>query len=215
MMHHVELVLFDLDGVLIDTAPILKRTYCDISDELGLACPPETEIRRTVTMSPQRAIDYLFGEHALRAGELFSEVWGTNVCCAMPFEGIPELLRDLRNLRIAVGTVTSRNSAEASILLKVSHLDQYIDDLVTWGHYRVAKPSPACILVAVERMKRAPDSAAYVGDLPNDIKAARAAGCLAIGAVWSSSADREALKSSGADLIVEKPHEIKRIILKG
>lgn len=207
MSSDLKAILFDLDGVLVDTAVVLARTYQDISERLGIDPPLETQVNRTITMSPRKAIGYLFGSNAGMAAGMLDKVLTANMRYAMAFDGVVELLEDLRSMWIAVGTVTSRNSAYTSILLEAADLGRYMDDIVTWGHYRVAKPAPTCINVALGRMGIAPGDTAYVGDQPVDMKAAKGAGCMAVGVTWSSTTEEE-LSEAGADIVIEKPKDI-------
>lgn len=204
---NLEAILFDLDGVLVDTAAVLLKTYQNISGRLGIDPPTETQVKRTIAMSPRKAIDYLFGDSAGSIGSMIDEVLTANMRLAKPFGGVTALLEELRSMGITIGTVTSRNSTHASALLNAADLGRFMDDIVTWGHYRVAKPAPTCIFVALDRIGKKPSDTAYVGDQPEDMKAAKGAGCMAIGVIWSSTTIEE-LSEAGADVIIEKPKDI-------
>lgn len=204
---NLEAILFDLDGVLVDTVAVLLKTYQDISGRLGIDPPTETQVKRTITMSPRKAIDCLFGDSAGSISSMIDEVLTANMRLAKPFGGVTALLEELRSMGITVGTVTSRNSTHASALLNAADLGRFMDDVVTWGHYRIAKPSPICILVALERMGKVADKAAYVGDQSVDMIAAKRASVLAIGVTWSSAVEKE-LAEAGADIIIYEPREI-------
>ena len=68
------------------------------------------------------------------------------------------------------------------------------------------KPHPEPLLLALERLAASPDDAAYVGDSPYDMQAAKAAGIYAIGVTWGRIHDRDALKD--ADVIVDTAEEL-------
>lgn len=207
MSSDLKAILFDLDGVLVDTAAVLARTYQDISERLGIDPPLSTQVNMTITMPPSKAIGYLFGSNTGIAVDMLDKVLTANMRYAKAFDGVAELLKDLSSMGIALGIVTSRNSTHTSALLLATDLGRFMDDIITWGHYRVAKPAPTCINVALRRMGIAPGGAAYVGDQPVDMKAAKGAGCMAVGITWSSMTEDE-LSEAGADIVIEKPKDI-------
>src|SRR5439155_1177641 len=72
------------------------------------------------------------------------------------------------------------------------------------------KPHPAPLLLALERVEADADDAAYVGDSPYDMQAARAAGMLAVGVAWGRIHDRDAL--SDADVVVDTAEELLGVL---
>jgi len=201
-----------MDGVLIDTTALVYNTYTEICKYYDIPSPSEEQVLRTISMSPRSAIDHLFGAKAPNINKLFNSTWAKQKAKALPFNGIHEILRYLKKEKdLILGVVTSRNSDDASTLLTSAGLTEYFDDIVTWGYYRSAKPSPACLLIAVERLGKTTDHAAYVGDQPVDMKAAKNAGCTAIGATWSHTSEAE-LVTAGADVIVHEPLAIMNYI---
>jgi len=87
--------------------------------------------------------------------------------------------------------------------------------VITWGHYRVPKPSPACLIVALQKIGKPPSKTAYVGDQATDILAAKSAGILAVGAIWDSNASEDNLRSAGADIIAKEPLEVLNLVMTG
>jgi len=211
MRYQLETIFFDLDGVLVDTSAIVKKTCVEISKRLGLIAPFEKKLTETISKPPQQILKELFPAHPDEARTLYFYFWSKYIQDAQPFEGIPELLTGLQGIGLAIGTVTSRNGKDTSALLNASRILHYMDDVVTWGHYRAAKPSPNCIFVALERMRKEAHRAAYLGDQPIDMMAAKRAGVLAIGTSWGSGNEVE-LTQAGADTIISTPGELLEII---
>lgn len=199
--------MFDMDGVLIDTISLVYNTYTEICKHYNIQCPSEENVLETISMSPRSAIDYLFGAQAPNISNLFNSTWAKNKNMARPFNGIRKALTHLRTENLILSVVTSRNSDDTLTLLTSAGLTEYFDDIVTWGYYRSAKPSPACLFIALKRLGKRPDCAAYVGDQPVDMKAAKNANCTAIGVTWSHTREDE-LAIAGADAIVHEPSEI-------
>jgi phosphoglycolate phosphatase len=211
MKNRLQVILFDMDGVLIDTTALVYNTYTEICKYYNIPCPSEEQVLKTMSMSSRRAINYLFGAQAPDINNLFSSTWVKHKNKARPFNGIREALTYLRNENLMLSVVTSRNSDDASTLLISAGLTKYFDDIVTWGYYRSAKPSPACLLIALERLGKGTDCAAYVGDQPVDMEAAKNANCTAIGVTWSYTPEDE-LITAGADAIVHEPSAIASYI---
>jgi HAD superfamily hydrolase (TIGR01509 family) len=213
-MYELGVVLFDLDGVLVNTVSLLKQAYRDVARDLGIKPPDREALSKAAQIGPQRALKELFGEADDEPKVAFDRYWRASIKRVSCFAGIAELLRVLSSFEIILGTVTSRNSADALSLLDAAGIRSYMRTIVTWGHYRVPKPSPACLLVALQKTGRQPSETAYVGDQPADMLAAKSAGIIAIGAIWDVNADEDALRRAGADVIARKPKDILPLVFK-
>ncbi len=211
MRYQLETIFFDLDGVLVDTSAIVKKTCVEISKRLGLMPPSEKKLNETINKPPRQILIELFPVHPSEARTLYFYFWSKYIQDAQPFEGILELLAGLQRIGLAIGTITSRNAKDTLALLNASRILPYMNDVVTWGHYRTAKPSPNCIFIALERMRKEAHGAAYLGDQPVDMMAAKRAGVLAIGTLWGAD-DEVALTQAGADTIINAPREVLEII---
>lgn len=211
-MGDLKLILFDMDGVLVDTTSLLKKCYSDLAHYLNTRHPTKEELRDAIQMSPTRAIGHLFKDQRYEVRHAFNQYWKKNIKQASAFIGISELLDELVARNVGIGTVTSRNNPDTLTLLTTTGLLNYMRTVITWGRYRTAKPSPACLLVALSETSILPSEAAYVGDQAIDMHAAKNAGMLAVGAVWDLEANKEELEDAGADIIVEKPKEITRLL---
>jgi pyrophosphatase PpaX len=74
------------------------------------------------------------------------------------------------------------------------------------------KPDPEPLLLAAKRMKVAPETCAYVGDSPFDIRAAKAAQMQAIAVTWGGIHDRAKLEREEPDAIVEHAEELYDVL---
>ncbi len=207
------LVLFDLDGVLIDTTTVLKNCYKEIGRIAGSPIQSEEQLRSLVRMSPKTAIRNFNGGN-IDLVNAFDQLWNKQARLASPFPGISNLLDQLSWRNIDLGVVTSRNKTDTTILLGASHLSDRMRTIITWGNYRIAKPSPICILTALEESRSQPNHAIYVGDQDKDMKAARSAGVSAIGAAWDQYANSEELIQAGAQLIAKTPSEVLDFVIR-
>jgi len=214
-MYDLDVIFFDLDGVLLDTLSSLKQTYQDVSQYLGKKPLSKVALNRAVQFGPQKALRELFPEADRKARAAFNHYWRANIESVSCFVGVTELLMALSSTKVILGTVTSRNSSDAYSLLDAARLRDYMQIVVTWGHYRVPKPSPACLIVALQKAGKPPSKTVYVGDQATDILAAKSAGVLAVGAIWDVNASEDDLKAAGADIIAKEPIEILDLVKTG
>jgi pyrophosphatase PpaX len=74
------------------------------------------------------------------------------------------------------------------------------------------KPEPDPVLLAIERLGGTPEGAAYIGDSPFDIRAAKAAGAFAIGVAWGGIHPDERLLAEEPDAFVRSPRELLDVL---
>lgn len=197
-------LLLDLDGVLVDSRPQLRACFEQVAHGLGLDPPRQEVLARISTLSPRAAARRLFpGRDRWAVGKLVDAAFA-EADSPIVAPGIPLLVEFLPDVARAV--VTSRNKVQARSILTRSGLAPAFRCVVTWGDTMRHKPAPDPLQLALRLVGRG--RGAYVGDAPSDMRAAKAGGLLAIGALWSSSFSAADLVRAGADVIVEEPMEI-------
>ncbi|WKV72847.1 HAD family hydrolase [Streptomyces sp. PCS3-D2] len=194
-------VLFDLDGVLLDshaaqlatlagfaTSALDRRvTVADLPT--GAATVPRQQVLAELGLSG--AINDDGWDAATATASLGTEVF--------PFVG--ETLTALRAAGVATGIVTLRSHRRVGWLLPPDVVD--LIDTVVCFEDAAPKPAPDGLLLALRQLDVAPEGAVFVGDTELDVHAARAAGVRVVGAGWGF-AGPEALSRAGADLVL--PH---------
>jgi pyrophosphatase PpaX len=203
-------VVFDLDGTLIDTIPLIVASHRhavqtvlgrDISERelrAGIGRPLPEQMR---IFDAERADDlyhaYRTFNHANTAEYLG---W---------FDGIDRLLERLAadGVRLAVATSKSRDAVDLAFSLQPPPV--VFDACITLEDTETHKPDPAPVLLAIERAGGIPADAAYVGDAVFDLAAARAAGCGFVGVTWGVGT---AAELAGADAIAETPDELYDVL---
>lgn len=208
-----ETVLFDLDGTLIDsrdlilasfrhaTRTVLGRT---IPDEVLMANVGGHGIRaQMLEFDPERA-DELVRVYREHNHAIYSDVTA--------FDGILAVLDrlDAEGRRLGIVTVKSRPTVDVTF----DHLPlrRYFDVVVTGDDTDRHKPDPRPLLIALERIGASPESAAYVGDSPFDIRAAKAAGMTAIAVEWGRIHPRARLEAEEPDHFVRTPEELLDVL---
>jgi pyrophosphatase PpaX len=204
-------VLFDLDGTVVDsggiilasmrhaTQAVLERDYSD-RELLASVGGPGLEAQMHA-FAPDRV------EELVRVYREHNEpLHDTLEAC----DGMTEALETLKAQCRRLGVVTAKRRSTVELAfarLPIAHLF----DTVVGGDETVEhKPKPAPLLLALERLSAAPVEAAYVGDSPYDVAAARAGGLYAVGVTWGRIHGREAL--SDADAVVDTAEELLAVL---
>lgn len=208
----IQAVIFDMDGVLIRTAPqhyaAWKRVFAEMGRDFS-----EEEFRSTFGMRNQEILrrflgETISGEQVEELGRRKEEYYRALLREGVePAPGLLELLHKLKSsgIRVAVGTSAPEENVRF-ILEKLGIMGQ-IDVLVTEEDVRRGKPDPEVFLLAAERLGVEPAKCLVIEDAPAGIEAAKKAGmcCVAI----TGTRPREEL--AGADMVVDGLGEISRL----
>jgi len=195
----VDAVLFDWDGTLLDSAEASYRCYVRLFDSYGIGFDRALFSR---SYSPNWHRTY---EAVGLAPDRWPEAdqrWLDHYCAeeSRLVPGAREALARVEGAGIAQGIVTSGDRTRVSRELAGLEVERYFRTVVFGGDTPNRKPHPEALLLALERMGVAPGRAAYVGDSPEDVEMARAAGVRAVG-VPGGFPNREALAASRPDLL--------------
>jgi phosphoglycolate phosphatase len=131
---------------------------------------------------------------------------------SVPYPGIPELLKRLREEGVAMGIVTNKPEELSHRLAEGIGLSHFFAALLGGDSLPERKPDPAPLLHMKERLGAGDGRCVMVGDMIIDIVAARAAGFPSAAASWGFSS-RETLLSASPDLLAESPAVLGEWIL--
>jgi pyrophosphatase PpaX len=182
-------VLFDLDGTLADTVPLILRCYRHtMREHRGSELPDELWIR--TIGRPLRSAMGDFTEDAAEAERMvqtyveFQRGVHDDMVCAFP--DARRALEQLRGRGVRVGVVTSKGREMTGRTLGCCGIDDVLDVLVTADDVSRGKPDPEPVLKALELLglDDVPDEVLFVGDSPHDLVSGRAAGVKTAGALW-------------------------------
>lgn len=212
-LHHLETILFDFDGTLIDASDVICASFNHALQSVGLALLSSEEIRRGIG----RPLREIFREYA--PPELVEDVIGAyrQAFSRQSLEGsrlipgvaslVPRLARDY-----ALGIVTSRTSGGVHVLMRHFNLEEYFDSVVGVEEVSECKPSPEPVLRALFELNAEPYRSALVGDTVHDVQAARASGVLPIGVATGSHSGADLL-SAGADRVLDSIADLDELLL--
>jgi pyrophosphatase PpaX len=209
----VRAVLFDLDGTLIDSVPLIVASMrhafeghpnapTDPEWVAMIGTPLDGMIRRWAKdAADAEVLKDRYKEHQ----------WAHHDAMVKAFPGVPELLEALsaRGLPMAVVTSKMRGSAERSLrhLGLARHFRAVVGLEATARH----KPDPEPVLHALAMLAVDPGHAAFVGDSPHDVRAGNAAGVATVAGLWGPF-DRATLAESRPTAFASAPDQVLGIL---
>jgi pyrophosphatase PpaX len=187
--------LFDFDGTLVDTTEMIHLSMRHAtSSVLGRDDIPRETLLANVGKPLPRQMELIDAEKAESLLEAYrSHHEEHHDALIGEFPGVEESLARLRSAGILVAVVTSKRRLSVEMALKnFPGLRDVVDRFVTLEDTTQHKPSPEPLLRGLELLGGIPkESAAYVGDSPFDVQAAKAAGLTSVAVSWGAfSEDR-------------------------
>ena len=213
-MSPAPLLLFDLDGTLIDSAPDLAGAANDLRAEYGLAPLPTAALRPMVGAGARGMVGIAFGVQpgdarfdALRDAFLarYAErlLHSTRV-----FDAMLPVLDALDTAGLPWGIVTNKAMRFTAPLVDGLGLSRRARVVIAGDTTPHAKPHPAPLLEAARRLGVSAGACAYIGDDHRDMLAGRAAGMLTLAAAWGYLGQGEPVQAWGADQVLSSPSQL-------
>jgi pyrophosphatase PpaX len=206
-------VLFDLDGTVIDSGAIILASMKHAAKEVLGEEPPDELLMAAVggpgleaqmhALAPDR-VEELVTVYRAHNEPLHAEL----VCCV----GIDDLLVRLKDEGRRLGIVTAKRRATVALAFDVLPLAHLFETVVGGDETKRHKPDPEPLLLAAERMGVDPEDCAYVGDSPFDIRAAKAAGMFAVAVTWGGIHERATLDAEEPDAIVDSAEDLYGVL---
>ncbi|GGL72643.1 hydrolase [Streptomyces fumigatiscleroticus] len=196
-----DLVIFDNDGVLVDSEPISNRLLAAYLTELGHPTSYEDSLRDYMGAAMHRVHDLIEERTSRRLPEDFDDVFHGRVFAAFerdlePVAGVVGVLEKLAADGVPYCVASSGSHARIRVGHRKTGLDRWFDDARIFSSEDVGrgKPAPDLFLYAAERMGVAPKRCVVVEDSPLGVRAAVAAGM----DVYGFTAMTPAAKLAGA-----------------
>ena len=216
-----ELVLFDLDGTLVDSSPDLAYSADSMLEQLGMPRRGEECIRNWIGNGIERLVKRaLTGEmHAepdaalyKNAMPIFLEIYEQNACVlSRCYDGVKDSLNYLREHHYRTGCVTNKATRFTNILLQSLGIHDDFDIIISGDTLAKKKPDPMQLLHAAEHFKVSPDRSLMVGDSINDVEAARAAGFQILCVTYGYNLGQD-IRATNPDAVVDTLGELPSLL---
>lgn len=186
-----KLVLFDLDGTLLDSLPDLYSASVSMAQSLNIAVPNLNQVEQWIGNGAgvlvQRilanqlhtmTIDARLDEALKHFMEAYQQLGNKQ---SRLYDGVEGLLGELHQSGVRQGVITNKPSRFTKPLLSQFGILHYFDLVYSGDSFAEKKPHPMPLLTAAQQMGFAVDECLMVGDSSNDINAARACGMPCLG----------------------------------
>ncbi|WP_197502195.1 HAD-IA family hydrolase [Mycobacterium sp. E2733] len=185
-----ELVIFDLDGTLTDSAEGIVASFLHALEHVGVAVPDGDLVAQIVGPPMDDTFRSMLGEDAERAitafrAEYGSRGWAMNTL----FDGIEPLLADLSAAGVRLAVATSKLEPTARRILAHFGLDRYFEVIAGASPEGSRKTKVDVLAHALEQLRPLPERVLMVGDRSHDVHGAAAHGIDTVVVGWGYGRD--------------------------
>lgn len=208
------LVIFDLDGTLLETVGDLAASCNAVLRRHGLPEHDYAAYRRFVGNGVRKLCERALPEE-LRSEERIDRVRDEFVayytahidCHSYAYEGIFDLLKELAARKVKIAVVSNKFQQGTELLVRKFFPE--IPFVAVFGNRPEVplKPDPAADLEVLRLAGVSASETLHIGDTASDIRAAKAAGIGAVGVSWGFRS-REELLEAGAEVVIDHPREL-------
>lgn len=186
-------ILFDLDGTLLDSVPVILKTARDVFKLMEISYD-ESDLRKSIGVPLKvQALRYA-GDKALEFTELYRREYAKyQEEDGHVFPYTIEMLDTLRANGYATALVTSKVNPTAQRALDRTGMAGKFDVVITADDVEHPKPHPQPLLKALEILKVAPEESIYVGDSLFDVDAAQRANVTMVAVSWGARSKEDML----------------------
>ncbi|MFI0542612.1 HAD-IA family hydrolase [Streptomyces sp. WSLK1-3] len=206
----VRAVVFDLDGVIVDSFEVMREAFSIAYDEVvGVGEAPFDEYNRHLgryfpdimrIMGLPPALEEPFVRESYRLAPL-----------VQVFPGIPELLGELRCRGLPLAVATGKAGERARALLDQLGLLGMFDVVIGSDEVARPKPAPDMVELAVSVLGARPEETVMLGDAVTDLHSARGAGVAAAAALWAGI-DPAPLLREFPDFVLHSPADLLDLV---
>lgn len=223
MKRTYDLVIFDLDGTLCDTAPDIERCLNRALREFDLPQVSRDRVLKAIGPGGKAFYRAILPDHivsgstdylplAERVVERYRSYYTESTTeFTRPFPGIVETLGELRRRGVFLAVASNKPQEQTRKIVAELGLSPYFREVIGPESAEHPKPKPDMLRFVMERCQCAADRTLIVGDTDNDMLAGRAAGVTTVFVTWGYRALSE-MDPDTIDLVVESPRELEEIV---
>jgi HAD superfamily hydrolase (TIGR01509 family) len=208
----LQTVIFDMDGVIVDTEPVHNYAYYQHFKELGIEV--SAEMFATFTGNSTKNVFEKIKNHfgiaediptlVEKKRSLFNDAFDTKEDLFL-LEGVEELIKQLHQNGIQLILASSSSKVTINRVFNRFKLHTYFSHIVSGEDFPQSKPNPAIFLEAVRLAKSNKENCIVIEDSTNGIKAAYAAGIFCVG---YRSVNSKKQDYSLANLVIDRFEEL-------
>jgi phosphoglycolate phosphatase len=175
-MTNKQLLIFDMDGTLIDSGDVISNTINYVRTNIGLKEMPKDELLTNLNNPDINSSEFFYGTSAFtdEQTELFGKYYHENcIKDILLYDGIKELLETMsKHFTLSIATNASVEFAKK--MIEYLNIDHYFDYIIGSNNVKVAKPDPEMLLNTVETLNIKIEDSILIGDSNKDKNAAKA-----------------------------------------
>lgn len=201
-MAQIKLIIFDLDGTLVDAYSAIFRSFNYTMRKLNLPCRRNSVIRRAVGWGDENLLKPFVEEKALKKALLIYRRHHkiSLLKYSRLFPGVAKLLAGLKFKGYKLAVASNRPTRFSRILIRHLGIEKYFDYALCSDRLKYGKPHPLILNRIIRRFSLKPQQALYVGDMVIDVQAGKRAKIKTIIVTTGSNTKKEVKK--------EKPYWI-------
>lgn len=214
----IKAVLFDLDGTLLNTIDDLADSANYALSQRGYPSHDTEAYKYFVGNGMAKLLERVLpGEKrsqeeiaALR--DIYASYYESHAFDkTRPYEGIPELLDELRKRGLRLGGVSNKPDDQTQLTVsRMFNSDAF--DFVTGNRPEFPlKPNPDVVFHVLRALHTLPGECMFMGDTGIDMQTAKRSGCTAVGVTWGFR-KKEELDENGADYVIDAPSELLNLL---
>ena len=212
-MKDIKLVIFDLDGTLVNAYPAIIRSFNYAMQKLNYPKQGALTIRRAVGWGDENLLrPFIDRKDLKKALDLYRWHHKTALLkgsCLFP--GAKKILQYLRGKGYKLAVASNRPTKFSLILIRHLGIKEYFDYVLCADKLKHGKPHPEILNKIMQRFNVLPHQALYVGDMIIDAKAARRAKIKTI-IVATGSSTKQEIEKENPYLIIKKISELLNIL---
>jgi phosphoglycolate phosphatase len=211
----VDLVVFDHDGTLVNSLPVVVEASNEVMAVFGYPRKPRAEIVAGMVHPTAARLGLLAGTSDVGAQDemarLYRELAMRSSKLAELYPGIEGLLRALHGLGLPLAVLSNSEGLFVRTILERLDVARYFFRLTGEDDMPAPKPDPRGLHRTLELAGCRPQRAVYVGDSRTDLETARAAGLQAMGVTWGAH-PRVELEDLGFDALIDQPSQLVALV---
>ena len=201
--------IFDLDGTLTDTLDSLVFSVCETLKEMKLPAITKEQCRAFVGNGARKLLEDSL-EASGDAGhtrieeamEIYKRIFDQNcMYCVKPYEGIMELLGELKNKGIQTAVLSNKPHRQTVKVVDEVIGKTYIDWAQGQKEQIARKPDPEGVYTILDRFGITKEECLYVGDSEVDIQTGTNAGLTTVGVTWGFRSKEQLIAAGAVNLI--------------